>query len=477
MFSVRSAFSRLLPPKLTSVVDAIRQHEFVQEFPGLWFVTWIALPNLCAIAMWPIGGPAIPLPMFIFGCLGFLACTWKRSWARAVAAVVSVAGTTASYVSTSFNLSFFEFSPAVEFIKEVRPFESPEYIFAALAVVIAIIVAAKLSTRATKPKGRLQWFFAFGSLMMIINADFYATAETRGSYKRLPPSDTPIDSAVIQTGLAPATVTARNLVIILVESLGEPINPDDRKMWEKSWLRPEWNARYAVSAGSSLYYGSTTNAELRELCGIWIQYTEYDFKNSNCLPKKFAAAGFETTAIHSFQGSFFEREQWYPMIGFQKRMFADDLLAQKGIAPCEGVFPGACDRDVPQLIKQKLQQDPDQRKLVYWLTVNSHLPVGSKDSLHTQDCKLGTAEWRSNFPMLCRLYSVHAELSDALTRTILADDMPETDILIIGDHMPPFFQRTIRTRFDTGRVPWVYLRDRRAAGFSPATKGSSPVAS
>lgn len=306
--------------------------------------------------------------------------------------------------------------------------------------------------------------------MMLINADVYATAETRGSYKRLPPSDTPIDSAVMQTGVAPSTVTSRNLLIILVESLGEPIDPFDRALWNKSWSRPEWNSRYQVTGGSSLYFGSTTNAELRELCGIWIQYTDYDFEKSNCLPKQFQKAGFETTAIHSFQGSFFERDKWYPQLGFEKRMFADGLLAQKGIEPCDGVFPGACDRDVPGLIKHKLQQNPGQRKLIYWLTVNSHLPVGSKDSLHTQGCKIGTAEWRSSFPMLCRLYSVHAELSDALTRTILASDMPETDILIIGDHMPPFFQRTIRTRFDTGRVPWIYLRDRRAAAFKPSAK-------
>ncbi|WP_062346763.1 sulfatase-like hydrolase/transferase [Novosphingobium sp. CCH12-A3] len=471
----RSAASILGSGKLGKVASTIRRHEFVQEFPGLWFLTWILLPNLCAIAMWPIGGPTIALPMLIFGCLGYYACSWQRGWAKAVAAMVSVVGTTAAYVSTSFNLSFFDVSPALEFAKEVRPFESPEYILATIAVVVAIVAAAKLSTKAPKPQGRLQWFSAFGSLMIMISADGFATADTRGSYKRLPPSDTPIDSAVLQTRLSPSTLTARNLVIILVESLGEPTDPYDRKLWEKSWLRPEWNQRYAVSSGSSLYYGSTTNAELRELCGIWIHYTDYDFKHSNCLPKKFAKAGFETTAIHSFQGSFFEREQWYPLLGFQKRMFADDLLAQKGIAPCEGVFPGACDRDVPQLIKQKLQQEPDQRKLVYWLTVNSHLPVGSKDSLHTKACKLGTEEWRSQFPMLCRLYTVHAELSDALTRTILAGDMPETDILIIGDHMPPFFQRTIRTRFDTGRVPWVYLRDRRAAAVALAPKASLPT--
>ena len=34
----------------------------------------------------------------------------------------------------------------------------------------------------------------------------------------------------------------------------------------------------------------------------------------------------------------------------------------------------------------------------------------------------------------------------------------DADILIVGDHMPPFFQRKARERFDGDKVPWVFLR-------------------
>ena len=60
--------------------------------------------------------------------------------------------------------------------------------------------------------------------------------------------------------------------------------------------------------------------------------------------------------------------------------------------------------------------------------------------------------------MLCRLYEIEQQVSDALTAEIVSGGLADADILIVGDHNPPFFQRTIRTRFDMGRVPWIYLK-------------------
>ena len=39
-----------------------------------------------------------------------------------------------------------------------------------------------------------------------------------------------------------------------------------------------------------------------------------------------------------------------------------------------------------------------------------------------------------------------------------------TDILIVGDHMPPYFDRHDRSQFAPDRVPWLLLKWKGDAG-------------
>ena len=45
----------------------------------------------------------------------------------------------------------------------------------------------------------------------------------------------------------------------------------------------------------------------------------------------------------------------------------------------------------------------------------------------------------------------------------MAPDFPPTDILIIGDHRPPLFDRGSLAKFDPVHVPWIYLQARPPA--------------
>ena len=42
-------------------------------------------------------------------------------------------------------------------------------------------------------------------------------------------------------------------------------------------------------------------------------------------------------------------------------------------------------------------------------------------------------------------------------------NLPPTDFVIVGDHMPPFFNRDARLMFDDAHVPWLILRARDKA--------------
>lgn len=142
-----------------------------------------------------------------------------------------------------------------------------------------------------------------------------------------------------------------------------------------------------------------------------------------------------------------------------------------GAHACGGVFAGACDTDVPAIIGDRLRKSGSKRNLIYWLTLNSHLPVPADRSLHTETCSTGDREWDTKLPMLCRSYQIQQRLADSIQREIMRADFPEADILIVGDHMPPFFPRALRSRYDTQHVPWILLRS-RAAHKSGAARAS-----
>ena len=435
--------------------------ELLSQFPWKWALFWVVVPNLAIMAMWTVGGPSMAGPIFYCGMLAIVASQSRHLAVRWATLVAIYALLLCLYITKSFNLGIGNFIATFEFAHELDIFASPEYLAAGVVLAISLGFALRHARKPMNFNGNFQKLLALVAVALVVNADNFATAGTRGTYKMSAPAGTPIDSAVIQAGITPKSVKARNLVVVIVESWGVPLDPYDKALHAKTWDHARWSGKYRVTEGTSPYYGSTTNAELREWCSVWSDHYSYDFSQAECLPRDFADAGFTTTAMHSFDGDFFERKEWYPALGFQQQKF-QGRLRREGAEFCNGVFPGACDRDVPRLITKQLAGNPDKRNLVYWLTVNAHLPVLDDAQLGTKDCALGDARWNADFSMLCRNLEVHRQVADALTAEVMAEDFPQSDILIVGDHMPPFFPRNIRTRFDTANVPWIFLENREA---------------
>ncbi|AJA08215.1 hypothetical protein SKP52_06450 [Sphingopyxis fribergensis] len=438
--------------------------QIARDFPWRWALWWLVLPNLAFIAMWPIGGPRMAVPMTICGVIILLASGWGHHPARTLLAIAMFAFSLMLYTTMSFNLEPTEMLNSIEFAGELDPVQSPEYLFGGVVLAASLVALVVLGPRIPPLKTRDHRIVAVALILLLINADVFATAATRGSYKMRAPEGVPVDSAAIQNDIRPATVKARNLLVIVVESWGVSSDPYDRALQDQLWNPRRWSGRYEVTRGKSRYYGSTTSAELRELCGVWSAgFKSYDFDRADCLPKEFRVAGFQVDAMHSFNGVFFDRAVWYPKIGFERALFAKELIA-RGADHCSGsVFPGACDNDIPRLIGQRLREEPGIRKFIYWLTLNGHIPVPASPELGTDDCRLGDAAWRDQYPMLCRGFELQRQLADSISAEIMKPDFPDTDILIVGDHMPPYFKRDMRMRFDSAHVPWIMLRSRHGA--------------
>jgi len=432
--------------------------EIFRKFPIHWLIYWLLIPNVAIILMWPIGGPPMHAVLVLYGVFALLISQLPWRVARTVGVAALMVWIFTFYLSAMFSIPSLNFKLLFQFLMDVRPLRAPEYLLGAFVLASAFVLSLSRAPLVPRFNHALQFMLAALTVFAFSNLDSSVTARTSDSYRLLPEAGAPFDSAVKQVDLAPVPGRRRHVVLVIVEALGLPVAPEEKRLFAQFWLRPEWRKRYQVTQGSTPFFGSTTSGELRELCGRWSDYAHYDFDHADCLPSLFRAAGYSTVALHGFGGHLFNRMEWYPKIAFDKAEFADDL-ERLGARNCDGVFPGACDGDVPAIIG-KMLAEAKRPQFIYWLTLNSHLPVIVDERTEGAQCSLGSAGWNDEFPRVCRVLQKHKVVADALDRLIMSPELPPTDFLIVGDHKPPFFDRESREHFDMGHVPWIYIRAR-----------------
>src|SRR5205085_1149063 len=338
-----------------------------------WLLCWLVLPNAAYWLLWIVGGPPRAFAILVTGAVGIL--VHRAGFGVKFAAFLACVFMSAMlFIASLFNLSIWSLVHSVEFAAELKPSASIEYIVCGVALAGTLAAAWRLLRRPKVFARPIHIAAVISEVLIAASIDSVVTASSRGSYGRVPAEGAYFTSAVGKSGFAGAAAGKRNMVLIVVEAMGEPADPALRSRLVNLWARPEVRARYDVITGDTLFYGSTTKGEMRELCGRWGDYPELEGrKDAGCLPARLAAAGYGTQAWHSFKGTMFDRSDWYPNIGFQTMRFGPEIVAA-GASRCPGVFPGACDRDVPQQIAAVLKASKTPQFL-YWLTFNSHLPV------------------------------------------------------------------------------------------------------
>ncbi|HEY0044698.1 MAG TPA: sulfatase-like hydrolase/transferase [Allosphingosinicella sp.] len=437
-----------------------------------WLLCWLVLPHFSFCLVWFVGGPPRAWPIIVTTIVGI--ALHRAPFALRYAGFAGVmVYSLLDYICCLFNLNIRSLLYSLQFAQELTPSSSPEYvaaIVALLATMVAAWFAMKRPTTLNHPK-LIVIVLCFG--MLFSAADRWMSKGNRGQYKRTPTAGAPFQSAVQETGIARIATGERHVLMIVVEAMGLPADPMLRSRLVSAFARPELSDRYTMTSGDTLFYGSTTNGEMRELCARWGDYDQVlDKADPSCLPAQLAAKGYHTEAWHSFKGSMFERSKWYPQVGFQETRFGERLI-QDGTGNCPGVFAGACDVDVPAFLAKELKA-ATKPQFLYWLTVNSHLPVLSDAKLKTDRCETFDAQLARNFPMTCRLLSLYDQTGRALARELAAADFPATDVLIVGDHIPPFFDRHHREQFEGDRVPWILLRAKAKPAPAPA-KAAAPA--
>jgi hypothetical protein len=264
----------------------------------------------------------------------------------------------------------------------------------------------------------------------------------------------PFQSAVEMSGfdgLTASTQHGRNVLFVVVESLGDLRDPAQRAVLFAAFDDPALRRRYAVTTGTTPFYGPTAYGEMRELCHSRASYDiVLTAHPPTCLPAQFAALGYRTVSVHGFSSAFYDRVSWYPRIGFIRSVFQETARARYS-RRCGGPFVGPCDVDIADTISDRLAS-ATQPNFVYWLTLNSHVPVKAGEATPRHACATGGP---FGDPEVCAMAEIWEDLFAAVTRLALRN--PDTEILLVGDHAPPLWRRAARSLFAPDRVPWIRL--------------------
>lgn len=243
----------------------------------------------------------------------------------------------------------------------------------------------------------------------------------------------------------------RRVLMVLVEGLGVLRDGNQRAILTAPFDDPALRRLYTVTTGTSAFFGATASAEMRELCRTYRSHREvFAGEDPTCLPDRFAARGYRTVSVHGYHAGFYDREHWYPLAGFRTSLFGE-TLGPRFPRRCGGPFPGPCDTDLAQVVGAEL--DAPGPSFVYWLTLNSHVPVPRGEATPRQDC--GRPESRFPDPEVCAMVEIWQDLFTAVSRLALTH--PGTEILLVGDHAPPLWRRNARDAFKPGRVSWIRL--------------------
>jgi Sulfatase len=253
-----------------------------------------------------------------------------------------------------------------------------------------------------------------------------------------------------------------NVVLILVESWGKPVTADLEESLVRPYADKNLTEKYAVSLGTVPFYGPTVAGEARELCGSAMGFGLLIAPRSElqgCLPTKMNTMGYHSMAVHGFSARMFDRGEWYDRIGFDEAWFRDRLKGQ-GLPLCPGPFPGICDAAAAGWIGDQLQRNSDSPQFVYWVTLNSHLPVPIPNLVKSPPSCSGVSITAED-PAICSWYQLVFNVHRSVSELALRSTTRPTVFLIVGDHAPPFSSSRLRSQFSDKVVPYVLLMPKR----------------
>lgn len=267
-------------------------------------------------------------------------------------------------------------------------------------------------------------------------------------------------STAVQVVWGTSQPSSRKVLLVLAESWGLPLDHNllERQLAPLRSLPERPNKQRSIEMGSIQAFGYTAMAEFRELCGrlptkLNLKATTRD-QVGECLPVKMLHSGYKVFSVHAANSSMYDRHAWYPALGLSNAFFAD-RIELKTERRCYS-FPGLCDVDLFPLVEQLL--DSDESVFVYWLSLNSHMPYDERDVV-TEVGRECEEVWPSGYDeQICTYHLLQLQFFHGLAKLLASPAMADVEVLVVGDHAPPFNAHASRSSFVHGKVPFVHIQ-------------------
>lgn len=247
------------------------------------------------------------------------------------------------------------------------------------------------------------------------------------------------------------------LLLVVNESWGVPKNKEAQQeilAKLKSLEKFEF-----FKEGASKAAHSTSAGELREICdgevagfsSLISAHKSYGY--DRCLPNQLKAQGYDAVSVHALSDILYDRLHWYPVIGFDQIYFGNDIDLPKDSFDNRGIF----DPNLVPFIASKIQKHP--KIFLYWLTVTTHYNYREEE---IKDHRFSCAKY--DIPReseACRNLMLQAQYFDALADLISRPEMRGLEVIVAGDHEPPFLMdknKANGSRFVTDEVYWIHFK-------------------
>jgi hypothetical protein len=426
----------------------------------------LLLPNLLSLvslaALVDIGLPPRTDAIMLYATVAI--CARRIPFALTVALFLGVlAFDMVRTLSLMFGLAPTELLAAIEQARRIRLFASPLYL-SLIAIVAMTTFASFYLLRQRQRLVRANIYVLAAATLSLASVDYVTNYSTHYQFGSVFGRNQPVASAAEISGFnAVAGTNGRNVVLVLVEGLGYLKNPVARGRIAAPLLDAPITDKYTVTSGRTVYYGSTTAGEMRELCNTRVFYGDFaPAYGYSCLPELLHQRGYTSLAIHAFSGGMFERNAWYPKVGFDRILFGEDLARQTR-RHCGGAFRGICDADLAPAITAAARDATRSGKprFIYWVTLNTHVPVAPGDALTDFRCAHGDNGFGTT--TVCRMAELWHDFFKTLSAIALDPAVWPADILVVGDHAAPMWSKHGRAQFAPGQVAWYRLSPRADA--------------
>jgi len=284
------------------------------------------------------------------------------------------------------------------------------------------------------------------------------------------PAANPAVSSAVAEALSRAQAWTGPIVLIVVESWGSFVRPQDDTFVRAPLDAPGVNARYQTFAGAVHSHGLTSEAELRELCSVRMNYQEAlriplreETRRlaSRCLPSELGRRGYRTVAFHGFLPYFYQRPVWYATVGFREMHFLGDTIFHTSRL-CGVSFRGVCDEDALAAVSRRLRKDTGSGKVfLYLVTLGTHLPVDEAMASSTPRSCAGTPSTSADV-QVCALALKVGQLLATVAQVAADDAVRDALWIVVGDHPPPFLGGAGKRLYAQDQVPFVALLPKAA---------------